>query len=96
MIADNCLAELSGWDESILAKELQAIAATTVDLSAIGYAQQDIDDLLDGLNPPPPEDAPSATKSYDVVVDCDSAPKRRKAMKLLKDNGFTCHPFNKA
>lgn len=97
MIADNRLAELSGWDDQLLLGELRAIAAQGLDLEAIGYDEQALQDLADSLAPEaPPEDTQPATKSYDVVVDCDSAVKRKKAMRLLKDNGFSCHPFNKA
>lgn len=96
MVADNRLAELSGWDEPTLLSELQAITANGIELQAIGYDEDALRDLADSVKPPPPEGAESATKSFDVVVDCDSAAKRRKAMKLLKDSGFSCHPFNKS
>ena len=96
MVADNRLAELSGWDEPTLLGELRAITATGIELTSIGYDEQALQAIADSVHPPPPEDGDAGTKSYDVVVDCDSAAKRRKAMKLLKDNGFSCHPFNKA
>jgi hypothetical protein len=96
MIADNRIADLSSWDDAILLGELRAITAQGIDLTGIGYDEQALRDLADSVHPPPPGESESATTSYDVVVDCDSAAKRRKAMKLLKDAGFSCHPFNKA
>lgn len=96
MLADNRLAELSGWDEPQLLSELRAITDQGVELSTIGYDADAIQELADSLDPPAPGDSETATKSFDVVVDCDSAAKRRKAMKLLKAGGFSCHPFNRA
>jgi hypothetical protein len=96
MVADNRLAELSGWDEPTLLAELRAITSAGIELQAIGYDEDALREIAESVNPPAPEEAEAGTKSYDVVVDCDSAAKRRKAMRLLKDGGFTCHPFNKS
>ena len=52
LIADNRLAELSGWDEELLAIELQTL--TTIDLDfdieITGFETAEIDTLIAGLN----------------------------------------------
>ena len=52
VIADNRLAELAGWDEELLAIELQSL--TTIDLDfdieIVGFQTAEIDTLIAGLN----------------------------------------------
>ena len=68
-IADNRLAELSGWDEELLALELQDLAGLELDfdLELVGFATEEIDELIAGLDdegdevedePPVPEERP--------------------------------------
>jgi ParB-like chromosome segregation protein Spo0J len=45
-LADNRLAELSGWNEEMLAAELVALRDEDVDLSLLGFDDADIDRLL--------------------------------------------------
>lgn len=45
-IADNRLAELAGNDKSTLAQELSELAEAGFDLSATGYSDKDLEDLL--------------------------------------------------
>ncbi|MEM7024094.1 MAG: DNA methyltransferase [Pseudomonadota bacterium] len=53
VIADNRLAELAGWDDQLLALELQGIAELDLefDLTLTGLETPEIDILIDGLNP---------------------------------------------
>jgi len=46
VITDNKLAEDSSWDRSILADELKALGAGGYDLGLIGFAADELDDLL--------------------------------------------------
>ncbi|MBF0268860.1 MAG: ParB N-terminal domain-containing protein [Alphaproteobacteria bacterium] len=50
IIADNKLALNAGWDEELLAAELQALADEEIDLSLLGFDQDEVDRLLDGLD----------------------------------------------
>ena len=45
-IADNRLTELGGWDEALLAGELQDLAAADFDLSLVGFEDGELDRLL--------------------------------------------------
>jgi DNA modification methylase len=73
IIADNRLAELAGWDDGMLAAELQDLVALDFDLSLVGFDGEELDRLLhtedegsyEGLTDPDeiPEDEPEATIS---------------------------------
>lgn len=57
VIADNKLALNAGWDEELLAQELQGLLATEnlgFDLDVIGFEIAEIDSLVEGLNPEEP------------------------------------------
>ena len=49
-IADNRLAELSGWDDELLAAELHALNAAGFDLALTGFEGEDLDRLLAPLD----------------------------------------------
>jgi DNA modification methylase len=51
-IADNRLAELADWDEKLLALELQDLSdlELSFDLELVGFATEEIDDLIAGLD----------------------------------------------
>ena len=53
VIADNKLALNAGWDDSILAEELEALVAGDLDfdIGVIGFEVAEIDALVDGLTP---------------------------------------------
>jgi len=76
-IADNRIAENSKWDEAMLAAEVARLQEENVDLSLLGFGEDEIDDLLnleDGNEGNTDDDAvPEApvepkTKSGDVYV----------------------------
>lgn len=59
VIADNKLALNAGWDEDLLALELQALTAAGFDLELTGFAEGELEELLDSLDTDP---APEATE----------------------------------
>lgn len=48
VIADNKLAEAAGWDSDLLAGELAALREDEFDLSAVGFSDDELADLLGG------------------------------------------------
>lgn len=66
VLADNKLAELAGWDDDLLAGELHDLREGGFDLSVIGFADDEIDELLhvptkgntDPDDVPPPKPPP--------------------------------------
>ncbi len=72
VIADNKLALNAGWDEDLLAAELQGLLATEelgFDIGVIGFEIGEIDGLIEGLTPEEPGDPED-----DVIP--ESAPRR--------------------
>jgi len=79
VLADNKLALNAGWDEEILAEELQYLLETDLDLDigVTGFSIPEIDSLIEGLNPeepgdpaedrlPEPGDGPTVSRLGDV------------------------------
>lgn len=78
VIADNKLALNAGWDDTILAEELEAMLADEAldfDIGVVGFEVAELDQLIEGLAPEEdgdpaddlmPEDAPARVQSGDV------------------------------
>jgi DNA modification methylase len=49
VIADNQIALNAGWDDTVLAAELAGLREDGVDLDLLGFGEDDLDRLLDGL-----------------------------------------------
>ena len=58
VLADNKLALNAGWDEDLLAEELQALLADDLgfDIGVTGFSIPEIDGLIEGLTPEEPGD----------------------------------------
>ncbi|MBL9059658.1 MAG: ParB N-terminal domain-containing protein [Mangrovicoccus sp.] len=52
VIADNRIAEHAGWDAQMLAAEIAALRDEAFDLDVIGFSEEELHDLLDGLDDP--------------------------------------------
>ena len=57
ILADNKLAENAGWDDDLLAIELQGLIDLDFDLGDIGFTTTEIDIVLDGASEKGPTDA---------------------------------------
>ena len=78
VIADNRLAELAGWDNELLAIELQGLSSLDLDfdVTVTGFETPEIDMLISSLNPnedddpddelPPVDDGPAITRPGDI------------------------------
>jgi ParB-like chromosome segregation protein Spo0J len=49
VLADNRIAQNAGWDERLLAAELDALRAEGFDLEVMGFSDTEIEDLFNGL-----------------------------------------------
>lgn len=49
-LADNRIALNAGWDDELLAAELERLKEDGVDLASLGFAEDELDRLLDGLD----------------------------------------------
>jgi hypothetical protein len=52
VIADNKLAQLAGWDDTLLKGELELLTAENFDIETTGFSTAEIDILLDGAEVP--------------------------------------------
>jgi ParB-like chromosome segregation protein Spo0J len=50
VIADNRIAENAGWDEAMLKAEIAALQEDAFDLDLLGFAEEELGRLLDGLD----------------------------------------------
>lgn len=88
IIADNRLAELAGWDETVLATELQFLVSADVDIKVIltGFAGAEVDLLIEHLNDDDPEEEDDL-----VLVDPEAPPITRLGdLWILADHRLLC------
>lgn len=73
VLADNKLALNAGWDDDILATELDALRDDDFDVSLLGFSRQELNDLIGTPNTgPPPIDPQSGYKEqYGVIAVCE-------------------------
>lgn len=72
VLADNKLALNAGWDEDLLAQELQALSDLDLDFSldVIGFSIAEVDNLLVGLYPEEPDDPDDDVVATDAPRRC--------------------------
>jgi len=70
VLADNRLAELAGWDEEVLAIELQGLLELDFDVEVIGFETAEIDLLISGLENEGPDEADKAPAVADGPAVC--------------------------
>ena len=66
MLADNKLALNAGWDQDILATELQGLTDMDFDLTLTGFELGDIDIILDAANDKTADGGPEDAKPEGV------------------------------
>ena len=88
VIADNRLAEKAGWDEEVLAAELQALLDDGYDIEITGFSEQDLGMLLDSVMDVGGADATEDSND----VDGDDAPQVARPGDLwrLGDHRLVC------
>src|SRR5215207_4781378 len=70
VLADNKHALNGGWDEEILAEELQALLADDFDIGITGFSIPEIDGLIEGLKPEEPGDPEDDLLPSDAPARC--------------------------
>ena len=95
IIADNKLAENAGWDEAVLAAELQDLQGTDFDLDLLGFDTSDLEKLID-LKPAAPTDAPQPDPGinyqphFSIVVTCEDEQNQQQTFEKLTSMGYPC------
>src|SRR5215204_1082404 len=70
VLADNKLPLNAGWDEEILAEELQALGDIDFDIAITGFSIPEIDGLIEGLKPEEPGDPEDDLLPSDAPARC--------------------------
>jgi len=69
IIADNKLALNAGWDDAVLAEELRDIQSDGLDLTLVGFSDDELDSLLaEDAEPAPPDEAEEEIPEAPVVA----------------------------
>jgi len=98
-IADNRLGEMAEWDGDELGALLRELEADGADMAAIGYDDDELQAVIDGLTPDGDEwdDGPELNTDeqmgdleFRVVVECDSESEQTMAIEMLNKGGFKC------
>lgn len=87
VLADNRLAEKSGWDRDILRLELTDLSLDGFDIDLTGFSAKDLDTNLD-TNPQLGDGL-----AYKIIVDCENEEAQAALMKTLEDQGFSVRPL---
>jgi hypothetical protein len=85
-LLDNKVTQNSEWDDGILAVELSELQALCVDVSELGFSQQDMARLI----PPAPKPLPSITNIFQVLIECEAETEQVRIMELLEREGIPC------
>jgi len=90
VIADNKLALNSGWDFELLKVELENIA-NEIDISVLGFDDQELANIIDGLNEEPPELKEESYESvFNIVVKCNDETHQERVYNELESKGYEC------
>jgi ParB-like chromosome segregation protein Spo0J len=89
ILADNKIAENSGWDDDLLTAELAALQAADFDIGVIGFSEKEIDDLLGDVEPPDTSPGLGGLE-YRIVVDCTSETHQTELLARFEKEGIAC------
>ncbi len=94
VIADNRLALDAGWDDDLLAEELERLRADGFDLGATGFSDKELADILgeapagEELEEPPRGSAYQA--QFGVIVVCENEEEQAGVYERLTGQGLKC------
>jgi ParB-like chromosome segregation protein Spo0J len=91
IIADNKLALNAGWDNEMLALEIQDLKDVGYDLELLGFDLNELQSINDEEEPQDTEGLPTNfTDSYEIIVECVGEFEQRKLLEDLTERGFKC------
>ena len=91
IIADNKLALNAGWDEQMLALEIQDLKDVGYDLELLGFDLNELQSIDDEEKPQDTEGlSTDFTDSYEIIVECVGEFEQRKLLEDLTERGFKC------
>tara|TARA_R110000823_G_scaffold164574_4_gene296889 strand:- start:519 stop:1061 length:543 start_codon:yes stop_codon:yes gene_type:complete len=89
VIADNKLALNAGWDFELLKIEIEEMS--DFDLSLLGFDDQELANIIDGLNEEPPDlKEESYSQVFNIVVNCHDEGHQERVYNELQAKGYEC------
>ena len=90
IIADNKLALNAGWNFDLLKDEIMAIG-NDMDLSVLGFDEQELANIIDGLDNVEPElDEQNYTSVFNILVNCEDEQHQERVYNELLEKGYKC------
>lgn len=90
IIADNQLAMNAGWDFEMLKNEIMTIA-DDIDLNLLGFNEQELANIIDGLELIEPELQEQEYKEvFNVIINCEDENHQEKTFNELQEKGYEC------
>lgn len=90
IIADNQLAMNAGWDFEMLKNEIMTIA-DDIDLNLLGFNEQELANIIDGLELIEPELQEQEYKEvFNVIINCEDENHQEKTYNELQEKGYQC------
>jgi ParB-like chromosome segregation protein Spo0J len=91
ILADNRIALNAGWDEQMLALEIQGLAVSDIDLKLLGFTDKELERFLqnaeDDLGG---HDDVNMGESYEIIIECISEYEQRTVLERLTSEGLKC------
>lgn len=90
IIADNQLAMNAGWDFEMLKNEIMTIT-DDIDLNLLGFNEQELANIIDGLELIEPELQEQEYKEvFNVIINCEDENHQEKTYNELQEKGYEC------
>tara|TARA_R100001163_G_C4996038_1_gene146886 strand:- start:33 stop:572 length:540 start_codon:yes stop_codon:yes gene_type:complete len=90
IIADNKLALNAGWNYDLLKSEIMAIA-DDMDLGVLGFDEQELANIIDGLENIEPELEDQSYQSvFNILVNCEDEQHQERVYNELIEKGYKC------
>lgn len=90
IIADNKLALNAGWNFDLLKDEIMTIG-NDMDLSVLGFDEQELANIIDGLDNVEPElDEQNYTSVFNILVNCEDEQHQERVYNELLEKGYKC------
>ena len=87
ILADNRLAELSGWDDELLRLELGELQDLDFDIDLIGFGDFD---LTDGNEQEKEDYSESLTDKFSIIVNCTTEMQQQDVFNYLNELNIEC------
>lgn len=90
VIADNKLALNADWDYELLKIEVENIAQD-IDLSLLGFDDQELANIIDGLSEDSSElKEESYSEVFNIIVSCENEGHQERVYNELLEKGYSC------